>query len=85
MNEMIIYFLITLISSLVGFLIGKILTKLKFENAKGVSEKEKSVLEFEVSKLNETLKSTEITIDDLQGELRYVQKEKENLISDKTR
>ncbi|QXP68669.1 DNA recombination protein RmuC [Polaribacter sp. AHE13PA] len=85
MNEMIIYFLIALISSLVGFLIGKLLTKLKFEKAKGVSEKEKSVLEFEISKLNETLKNTEITIDDLQGELRYVQKEKETLISDKTR
>ena len=85
MNEMIIYFLISLISSLLGFLIGKLLTKLKFEKAKGVSEKEKSVLEFEISKLNETLKNTEITIDDLQGELRYVQKEKETLISDKTR
>jgi len=85
MNEMIIYFLIALISSLLGFLIGKLLTKLKFEKAKGVSEKEKSVLEFEISKLNETLKNTEITIDDLQGELRYVQKEKETLISDKTR
>ena len=85
MNEMIIYFLIALIFSLVGFLIGKLLTKLKFEKAKGDSEKEKSVLEFEVSKLNETLKNTEITIDDLQGELRHVQKEKEILISDKTR
>ncbi|AUC23327.1 MULTISPECIES: DNA recombination protein RmuC [Polaribacter] len=85
MNEMIIYFLIALIFSLVGFLIGKLLTKLKFEKAKGDSEKEKSLLEFEVSKLNETLKNTEITIDDLQGELRHVQKEKEILISDKTR
>ncbi|MDN3620644.1 DNA recombination protein RmuC [Polaribacter undariae] len=85
MNEMIIYFLIALIFSLVGFLIGKLLTKLKFEKAKGDSEKEKSVLEFEVSKLNETLKNTEITIDDLQGEMRHLQKEKEILISDKTR
>ncbi|WP_218599055.1 DNA recombination protein RmuC [Polaribacter sp. NJDZ03] len=85
MNEMIIYFLIALIFSFLGLLIGKLLTKLKFEKAKGVSEKEKSVLEFEVSKLNETLKNTEITIDDLQGELRHVQKEKEFLISDKTR
>jgi DNA recombination protein RmuC len=85
MNELIIYALIALIFSVIGFFIGKLLTKLKFEKAKGVSEKEKSVLEFEVSKLNETLKNTEITIDDLQGELRYVQKEKETLISDKTR
>ncbi|QXP69948.1 DNA recombination protein RmuC [Polaribacter sp. R2A056_3_33] len=85
MNELIIYALIALIFSVIGFFIGKLLTKLKFEKAKGVSEKEKSVLEFEISKLNETLKNTEITIDDLQGELRYVQKEKETLISDKTR
>ena len=85
MNEMIIYFLIALIFSLIGLLIGKLLTKLKFEKTKVVYEKEKSILEFEVSKLNETLKNNEITIDDLQGELRYIQKEKEILISDKTR
>ena len=85
MNEMIIYFLIALIFSLIGLLIGKLLTKLKFEKTKVVYEKEKSILEFEVSKLNETLKNNEITIDDLQGELRYIQKEKETLISDKTR
>ena len=85
MNDLIIYFIIILFFSFIGFFIGKILTKLKFEKEKGISEKEKSVLEFEISKLNETLKNTEITIDDLQGELRYIQKEKENLISDKIR
>ncbi|OAD40887.1 DNA recombination protein RmuC [Polaribacter atrinae] len=85
MNEMIIYFLIALIFSLVGFLIGKLLTKLNSEKEKGDSLKEKSALEFEISKLTENLKNAEITIDDLQSELRYIQKEKENLISDKTR
>jgi len=85
MNEMIIYFLIALIFSLVGFFIGKLLTKLNSEKEKGDSQKEKSALEFEISKLTENLKNAEITIDDLQSELRYIQKEKENLISDKTR
>lgn len=85
MNELTIYFLIALIFSLIGFFIGKILTKLNSEKEKSDAQKEKSTLEFEVSKLNETLRNTEITIDDLQGELRYIQKEKENLISDKTR
>jgi DNA recombination protein RmuC len=85
MNDLIIYFIIILFFSFIGFFLGKILTKLKFEKEKGISEKEKSVLEFEISKLKETLKNTEITIDDLQGELRYIQKEKENLISDKIR
>ncbi|MCL7762804.1 DNA recombination protein RmuC [Polaribacter sp. Z014] len=85
MNELTIYFLIALIFSLIGFFIGKILTKLNSEKEKSDTQKEKSTLEFEVSKLNETLRNTEITIDDLQGELRYIQKEKENLISDKTR
>ncbi|WP_405611549.1 DNA recombination protein RmuC [Polaribacter sp. Asnod1-A03] len=78
MNELITYFLIALIFSFVGFFIGKILTKLKIE-------KEKSALEFEVDKQKESFKNTEITIDDLQSELRYIQKEKEVLISDKTR
>ncbi|MDD7914073.1 DNA recombination protein RmuC [Polaribacter ponticola] len=85
MNDLIIYFIIALIFSFVGLFIGRILTKLNFEKEKVNLEKEKSVLKFEVSKLNEILKSTEITIYDLQGELRHIQKEKEYLISDKTR
>ena len=85
MNELIIYFLIALIFSIVGFLIGRLLTKLNSQKEIVSLDKEKSALEFEVSKLKETLKGTEITIEDLQSELRYIQKEKENLISDKIR
>ena len=85
MNELIIYFLIALIFSLLGFLIGRLLAKLNTQKGMISLDKEKSSLEFEVSKLQETLKGTEITIDDLQSELRYIQKEKESLISDKTR
>ena len=85
MNELIIYFLIALIFSIVGFLIGRLLTKLNSQKEIVSLDKEKSALEFEVSKQKETLKGTEITIEDLQSELRYIQKEKENLISDKIR
>jgi len=67
MNELIIYFLIALIFSFIGLFIGKLLTKLH-------TEKDKSALEFEVSKHKEAFKNTEITIDDLQSELRYIQK-----------
>ncbi|KGL63515.1 DNA recombination protein RmuC [Polaribacter sp. Hel1_85] len=85
MNELIIYFLIALIFSVIGFFIGKLLTKLNFEKEKGNTEKEKSVLEFEISKLHETVKNAEFKVEELQGELKFIQKEKENLISDKTR
>ncbi|MEO9569884.1 MAG: DNA recombination protein RmuC [Polaribacter sp.] len=85
MNELIIYFLIALIFSLIGFFIGKLLTKLNFEKENGNTEKEKSALEFEISKLNEGEKNAKIKIDELQSELKFIQKEKENLISDKTR
>ncbi|MCG1036881.1 DNA recombination protein RmuC [Polaribacter sargassicola] len=78
MNDLIIYFLTALIFSFIGFFIGKILTKLKIE-------KEKTALEFEVNQQKEAIKNTEITIDDLQSELRYIQKEKENLISDRSK
>ncbi|PQJ72894.1 DNA recombination protein RmuC [Polaribacter butkevichii] len=85
MNQLIIYALIALIFSVIGFFIGKLLTKLNFEKQKGNIEKEKSNLEFEISKLHESVKNAETKIEDLQSELRFIQKEKENLISDKTR
>ena len=85
MNELIIYFLIALIFSLIGFYIGKLLSKLNFEKENTNIEKEKSTLEFEITKLNESVKNAESKINDLQGELKFIQKEKETLISDKTR
>ncbi|WP_158837618.1 DNA recombination protein RmuC [Polaribacter sp. L3A8] len=85
MNELIIYVLITLTFSVIGFFIGKLLAKLNFEKQKGNTEKEKSALEFEVLKTKESVKNAETKIEDLQSELRFIQKEKENLISDKTR
>ena len=59
MNELIIYLLIALIFSLLGFFIGKLLTKLNTEKEKSNNQKEKSALEFEISRLNETVKNSE--------------------------
>ncbi len=85
MNELIIFLLIAIIFSFIGLLIGKMLTKLNFEKKIRTVEKEKSAFEIDISKLNETLRNKENKIDDLQSELKFIQKEKENLISDKTR
>ncbi|MCL7754109.1 DNA recombination protein RmuC [Polaribacter sp. Z022] len=85
MNELIIYLLIALIFSVIGFYIGNLLTKLKFEKEKGDTEKVTSTLEFEISKLKESIKNAENKTEELQSELKFIQKEKENLISDKTR
>ncbi|WP_299061237.1 DNA recombination protein RmuC [uncultured Polaribacter sp.] len=85
MNQLIIYFLIALFFSIIGFFIGKLLGKLNYQKEKSTSEKEKNTLEFEISKLNETVKKADSKVDDLQSELKFIQKEKENLISDKIR
>ncbi|WP_298884215.1 DNA recombination protein RmuC [uncultured Polaribacter sp.] len=85
MNELIIYLFIALIFSIIGFYIGKLLTKLKFEKEKGDTEKVTSTLEFEISKLKESIKNAENKTEELQSELKFIQKEKESLISDKTR
>ena len=85
MNELIIYLFIALIFSIIGLYIGKLLTKLKFEKEKGDTEKVTSTLEFEISKLKESIKNAENKTEELQSELKFIQKEKESLISDKTR
>lgn len=85
MTDFITYFLIALIFILIGFYIGKLLSKINFQKENTNAEKEKSTLEFEITTLNESVKNAERKIEDLQGELKFIQKEKENLISDKTR
>lgn len=85
MNEMIIYLLIALFCSFIGFFIGKFLSRSNFEKKKISVDKENLALEVNISKINETLRNAENKIIDLQGELKFIQKEKENLISDKTR
>lgn len=85
MTDLIIYLLIAVVFLLIGLFIGKLIANLKFEKEKSSSEKGLTTLELQHSTLQETLKNSENKIDELQSELKFIQKEKEGLISDKTR
>jgi DNA recombination protein RmuC len=81
MNNLIIYLLIALIFSFVGFLIGNILTKLNLEREKTIIEKEKSTLEERVALLLQSRDMVEDNYIELQKELKNNQQEKEQLIT----
>jgi DNA recombination protein RmuC len=85
MNELITYFLIALIFSIISFFIGKLLSKLKFEKEKTLIEKEKSTLEERASLLQQSKDMVENNYIELQKELKNNQQEKEHLISINTR
>ncbi|SDR98476.1 DNA recombination protein RmuC [Polaribacter sp. KT25b] len=85
MNELIIYLLIALVFSFVGFFIGKLLTKLNLEKEKTFIEKEKSTLEERVALLQQSKDMVEDNYIELQKELKNNQQEKENLITVNTR
>lgn len=85
MNELIVYFLIALIFSLIGFFIGKILAKLNLEKDKTTVEKEKSTLEERVALLQQSKEMIENNFIALQKELKNNQQEKEHLITINTR
>lgn len=85
MNDLIIYFLTALIFSFVGFLIGKLLTKLLVEKEKTVVEKEKSTLEERVALLQQSKDIVEDNYIELQKELKINQQEKERLLTVNTR
>ncbi len=84
MNDLIIYFLIALIFSAIGFFIGKLLTKLNFEKEKTSVEKEKSTLEERVVLLQQSKDITENNFIESQKEFKTLQQEKESLISEKS-
>jgi DNA recombination protein RmuC len=85
MNDLIIYFLIALIFSFIGFFIGKLLTKLNLEKEKTIVEKEKSTLEERVALLQESKDMIANNYIELQKELKNNQQEKEQLITLNTR
>ena len=85
MNELITYFLIALIFSIISFFIGKLLSKLNFEKEKTLIEKEKSTLEERASLLQQSKDMVENNYIELQKELKNNQQEKEHLISINTR
>jgi DNA recombination protein RmuC len=81
MNNLIIYFLIALIFSAVGFLIGILLTKLNLEKEKTSVEKEKATLEERVVLLQHAKDMVEDNYIELQKELKTNQQEKELLLT----
>jgi DNA recombination protein RmuC len=81
MNNLIIYFLIALIFSAVGFLIGTLLTKLNLEKEKTSVEKEKATLEERVVLLQHAKDMVEDNYIELQKELKTNQQEKELLLT----
>jgi DNA recombination protein RmuC len=85
MNELIIYLIIAIIFSLIGFFIGKLLTKLNIEKEKTIVEKEKSTLEERVALLLQSKDTIENNFIELQIELKNNRQEKENLITVNTR
>lgn len=82
MTEIYTYLLIAVLFSLIGLFIGKLAAKLSFSKEKIVSEKEKSTLEARIVLLEETKGIAEDNFIELQKELKGMQREKEQLISD---
>jgi DNA recombination protein RmuC len=85
MTEFITYIIISLIFSLIGFFIGKLLSKLNFEKNKTTIEKEKSTLEERVALLQQSKDMVEDNFIELQKEVKKQQLDKENLITLNTR
>lgn len=85
MTELITYFIIALIFSLIGFFIGKLISKLNFEKEKTSLEKEKSTLEERAALLQQSKDMVEDNFIELQKEVKKQQLDKENLITLNTR
>ncbi len=85
MTALITYFIIALIFILIGFFIGKLISKLNFEKEKTSLEKEKSTLEERVALLQQSKDMVEDNFIELQKEVKKQQLDKENLITLNTR
>ena len=85
MTALITYFIIALIFSLIGFFIGKLISKLNFEKEKTSLEKEKSTLEERGALLQQSKDMVEDNFIELQKEVKKQQLDKENLITLNTR
>ena len=85
MTALITYFIIALIFSLIGFFIGKLISKLNFEKEKTSLEKEKSTLEERAALLQQSKDMVEDNFIELQKEVKKQQLDKENLITLNTR
>lgn len=80
MTDFITYFIIALTFSLIGFFIGKLLSKLNLEKTKTGLEKEKSSLEERVSLLQQSKEIADNNFIEQQKNVAKLQQEKENLV-----
>lgn len=80
MIELIIYFLIALIFSLIGLYIGKLLANIKFERKKTNLEKEKATFEERIILLQQAKEISETDARENQKQLKEYQLEKERLL-----
>ena len=80
MIEFIGYFSIALVFSLIGFYIGKLLSKLNLEKEKTSIEKEKSALETKVISVQEAKELLDNNYIELQKDVKSLQQEKEDLL-----
>ena len=80
MMELITYFLIGLIFSVIGLYVGKLLAKINFEKEKTSLEKEKSTLEERILLSQQSKETVENNYTNLQIEVKKNQQEKENLL-----
>ena len=78
--ELITYFLIGLIFSVIGLYVGKLLAKINFEKEKTSLEKEKSTLEERILLSQQSKEAVENNYTNLQTEVKKNQQEKENLL-----
>jgi DNA recombination protein RmuC len=85
MNEIIIYLLIAILFSVIGLFTGRLMLTLSFEKEKRASAKKQVTLEQQLISLQQAFKNSENKVDILNDELKFIQKEKEQLIADKTR
>jgi len=78
--ELITYFLIGLIFSVIGLYVGKLLAKINFEKEKTSLEKEKSTLEERILLSQQSKEAVENNYTNLQTEVKKNQQEKEHLL-----
>jgi len=80
MIELITYFLIALIFSLIGLYVGKLLANINFEKEKTSLEKEKSTFEERIILLQQAKEVNEINTKESQKQIKEYQLQKESLL-----
>lgn len=84
MNDSIIYLLIGFLALILGFVIGRLYTKMNFGKEITEYQKEQSRLDERLNSLRNSLEEGEKEKNDLNEELKFIQKEKESLIAKNT-